>query len=210
MIRVDRLISARYEGGPSILLRGALWPPSPGLSSLTVVAHVSSRRRDSNWIFRKLKISSMLPIAEPDRERFAKTVAGYLEQGRLHRRYQRLRLAVEPKFLGMVREHLSEQTRQLISEEINEDLSTLIVSVGHRFESSTARPVEDGMHAGSTTIAALAAVVLSGLVYVNCPQIRSLCAEGMALGLVSALGLRSRSLVRRKVPTQDRPSRAAC
>jgi hypothetical protein len=68
----------------------------------------------------------MLPIAEPDRERFAKTVAGYLEQGRLHRRYQRLRLAVEPKFLGMVREHLSEQTRQLISEEINEDLSTLI------------------------------------------------------------------------------------
>ncbi|MGF7000424.1 hypothetical protein P3T25_008816 [Paraburkholderia sp. GAS32] len=39
------------------------------------------------------------------------------------------------------------------------------------------------MQAGSTTIAALAAVVLSGLVYVNCPQIRSLCAEGMALDL---------------------------
>ncbi|RKT10674.1 hypothetical protein B0G69_8118 [Paraburkholderia sp. RAU2J] len=39
------------------------------------------------------------------------------------------------------------------------------------------------MKAGSTTIAALAAVVLSGLVYVNCPQIRSLCAEGMTLDL---------------------------
>jgi protein required for attachment to host cells len=63
--------------------------------------------------------------SQKDRERFAKTVADYLEQGRLHQRYQRLRLAVEPKFLGMVREHLSEQTRQLIFEEINEDLSTL-------------------------------------------------------------------------------------
>ncbi|REE19319.1 hypothetical protein B0G71_2403 [Paraburkholderia sp. BL27I4N3] len=39
------------------------------------------------------------------------------------------------------------------------------------------------MKAGSTTIAALAAVVLSGLVYVNCPQIRSLCAEGKTLDL---------------------------
>ncbi|VVD31120.1 conserved protein of unknown function (plasmid) [Paraburkholderia dioscoreae] len=40
------------------------------------------------------------------------------------------------------------------------------------------------MQAGSTTIAALAAVVLTGLVYVNCPQIRSLCAEGKALDIV--------------------------
>jgi len=66
----------------------------------------------------------MLPIAEPERARRT-AVADYLEQGRLHQRYQRLRLAVEPKFLGMVREHLSEQTRLLIFEEINEDLSTL-------------------------------------------------------------------------------------
>lgn len=39
------------------------------------------------------------------------------------------------------------------------------------------------MKAGGNTIAALAAVVLSGLVYVNCPQIRSLCAEGKTLDL---------------------------
>jgi len=44
------------------------------------------------------------------------------------------------------------------------------------------------MQAGSTTIAALAAVVLSGLVCVNCPQIRLLCAEGMALGLAVCAG----------------------
>jgi hypothetical protein len=37
--------------------------------------------------------------------------------------------------------------------------------------------------AGNTTIAALAALVISGLVYVNCPQIRSLCAEGKILDL---------------------------
>jgi len=64
-------------------------------------------------------------LSEKDREKFAKTVADYIEQGRLHQRYQRLRLAAEPKFLGMLRARLSEETRQMVFEEINEDLSAL-------------------------------------------------------------------------------------
>lgn len=64
-------------------------------------------------------------LSEKDREKFAKTVADYVEQGRLHQRYKRLRLAVEPKFLGMLREHLSVETRQMIFDEISEDLSAL-------------------------------------------------------------------------------------
>jgi protein required for attachment to host cells len=64
-------------------------------------------------------------LSEKDREKFAKTVADYVEQGRLHQRYERLRLAVEPKFLGMLRERLSKETRQMIFDEINEDLSAL-------------------------------------------------------------------------------------
>ena len=64
-------------------------------------------------------------LSEKDREKFAKTVADRVEQGRLHHRYQRLRFAVEPKFLGMLRERLSEETRQMIFEEIKEDLSAL-------------------------------------------------------------------------------------
>ncbi|SAL62582.1 Protein required for attachment to host cells [Caballeronia arvi] len=62
-------------------------------------------------------------LSEKEREKFAKTVADRVEQGRLHHQYQRLRFAVEPKFLGLLRERLSEQTRQMIFEEINEDLS---------------------------------------------------------------------------------------
>lgn len=64
-------------------------------------------------------------LSEKEREKFAKTVADRVEQGRLHHRYQRLRFAAEPKFLGMLRQRLSEQTRQMIFEEINEDLSAL-------------------------------------------------------------------------------------
>jgi protein required for attachment to host cells len=64
-------------------------------------------------------------LSEKDRQKFAKTVADRVEQGRLHHRYQRLRFAVEPKFLGLLRERLSEQTREMIFEEINEDLSAL-------------------------------------------------------------------------------------
>ncbi|CAG9253473.1 host attachment protein [Paraburkholderia caribensis] len=64
-------------------------------------------------------------LSEKDREKFAKTVADHIEQGRLHQRYQRLRFAIEPKFLGMLHARLSEETRHLIFEEINEDLSAL-------------------------------------------------------------------------------------
>ncbi|WP_345815206.1 host attachment protein [Paraburkholderia sp. PREW-6R] len=64
-------------------------------------------------------------LTDKDREKFAKTVADYIEKGRVHQRYQRLRFAVEPKFLGMLRARLSEETRQMIFEEINEDLSAL-------------------------------------------------------------------------------------
>ena len=70
-------------------------------------------------------VPSGLALSEKDREKFAKTVANYVEQGRLQHRYQRLRFAVEPKFLGMLRERLSEETRQMIFEQIDEDLSAL-------------------------------------------------------------------------------------
>ena len=64
-------------------------------------------------------------LSEKEREKFAKTVADHVEQGRLHHRYQRLRFAAEPKFLGMLRKRLSDETRQMIFEDINEDLSAL-------------------------------------------------------------------------------------
>ena len=64
-------------------------------------------------------------LSQKDREKFAKTVADRIEQGRLHERYQRLRFATEANFLGMLRERLSEETSQMIFEEINEDLLTL-------------------------------------------------------------------------------------
>jgi protein required for attachment to host cells len=64
-------------------------------------------------------------LTEKDREKFAKRVSHHLEQGRLHQLYARLRLAIEPKFMGMVKANLSEETRRLIFEQICEDVSTL-------------------------------------------------------------------------------------
>ncbi|WP_259461503.1 host attachment protein [Paraburkholderia fungorum] len=66
-------------------------------------------------------------LTEKDREKFAKRVSDYLEEGRLHQLYSRLRLAIEPKFLGMVKANLHEETRRLIFEQVSEDLSTLNV-----------------------------------------------------------------------------------
>lgn len=64
-------------------------------------------------------------LTEKDREKFARKVGEFVEKGRLHQRYNRLRLAIEPKFLGMVRADLSEDTRRLIFEQISEDLLPL-------------------------------------------------------------------------------------
>jgi protein required for attachment to host cells len=63
--------------------------------------------------------------ADKDREKFARTVAEYLEQSRQHQRFDRLRLAVDPKFLGLLRDHLSSETRKLVYEEINNDVSNM-------------------------------------------------------------------------------------
>ncbi|WP_258194702.1 host attachment protein [Paraburkholderia sp. BL18I3N2] len=64
-------------------------------------------------------------LTEKDREKFAKRVATYLDEGRLHQLYNRLRLAMESKFLGMVRSNLSEEARRMIFEQISEDLLSL-------------------------------------------------------------------------------------
>jgi protein required for attachment to host cells len=64
-------------------------------------------------------------LSEKEREKFARTVANYLDHGRLHNRFDRLRLAVEPRFLGLLREHLSGETRKLVFEEVNNDISKL-------------------------------------------------------------------------------------
>ncbi|SAK59471.1 Protein required for attachment to host cells [Caballeronia calidae] len=63
--------------------------------------------------------------ADKEREKFARTVAEFLERSRLHQRFDRLRLAVEPKFLGLLRDHLSSETRKLVYEEVSNDVSNM-------------------------------------------------------------------------------------
>lgn len=63
--------------------------------------------------------------ADKEREQFARTVAEFLERSRLHQRFNRLRLAVEPKFLGLLRDHLSSETRKLVYEEVSNDVSNM-------------------------------------------------------------------------------------
>lgn len=59
------------------------------------------------------------------RDQFARMLVDYLDQGRLQQRFQRLRLAIEPRFLGLVRRHMTEETRKLVFDEISGDLSKL-------------------------------------------------------------------------------------
>jgi len=67
---------------------------------------------------------------DKDRETFAKALAMFLEQSRLHHRFNRLRLAVEPRFLSVLLEHLSSETRKLVYESPGNDTRSLQRHVG--------------------------------------------------------------------------------
>jgi protein required for attachment to host cells len=60
--------------------------------------------------------------ADNERETFARTVAEFLERSRQQQRFDRLRLAVEPRFLGLLREHLTSDTRKLVYENAGDDV----------------------------------------------------------------------------------------
>lgn len=58
-------------------------------------------------------------------EVFARQLAGLLDDGRLKRRYGRLVLVAEPRFLGMLRAALSRATDELVIATVNKNLGYL-------------------------------------------------------------------------------------
>lgn len=60
---------------------------------------------------------------EQERISFAKVVAEYLLKGHNEKRFQKLTLIAEPKFLGYLRTALAPQLRSLVSQEINKDFT---------------------------------------------------------------------------------------
>lgn len=62
---------------------------------------------------------------EHETEWFAKSVSEYLDKARAERRYDRLYLVAAPKFLGLLRDNLTRETRNTVSEELNKEISWL-------------------------------------------------------------------------------------
>ena len=60
---------------------------------------------------------------DKEMDRFAKELAERLETARAQNRYGRLCLIAPPKFLGLLRRHLSSEAHKLIEREIHKDLS---------------------------------------------------------------------------------------
>jgi protein required for attachment to host cells len=53
--------------------------------------------------------------------RFAEQLAGVLAQGVVERRYDRLVLVAPPRFLGILRQHLTAETKACLAAEVNKD-----------------------------------------------------------------------------------------
>jgi protein required for attachment to host cells len=58
-------------------------------------------------------------------EWFAKSVCEYLDKARAERRYDRLYIVAAPKFLGLLRENLTKEARNMVSEELSKEVSWL-------------------------------------------------------------------------------------
>ncbi|WP_019140112.1 host attachment protein [Noviherbaspirillum massiliense] len=61
-------------------------------------------------------------------EIFSKEVSQFLDKARMEHRYDRLRVIAYPKFLGMLRKHLSKEVGELVEDEIPRDISWLDAS----------------------------------------------------------------------------------
>ena len=62
--------------------------------------------------------------AEHESARFAKSVAGRLERARQRRRFDRLVVVADPRFLGHLRQGLSQATRSCVSAQVQKNLCT--------------------------------------------------------------------------------------
>lgn len=62
--------------------------------------------------------------AEHQSARFARSVAGRLERARQRRRFDRLVVVAEPRFLGHLRQGLSEATRSCVTTQVKKNLCT--------------------------------------------------------------------------------------
>jgi len=70
-------------------------------------------------------MSSRTEPMDKEHDAFARSLGLYLDQARMEHRFDKLRLAAAPRFLGRLRGHLCKEVRDMVFEEINEDLCRL-------------------------------------------------------------------------------------
>ncbi|MEX4002139.1 host attachment protein [Paraburkholderia sp. EG285A] len=96
------------------------------LSSLQQVDDFYNENHSATTLTEKQAIAfSESERKEKERDKFASTIAAYVEEGRLHESFARLKIIAEPKFLGMLLSYLSEQTKKLVFEKVSKDYSSL-------------------------------------------------------------------------------------
>jgi protein required for attachment to host cells len=74
----------------------------------------------------------VLPVRQED-NRFARTIVGYLDQGRNERRYDSLYLIAAPAFLGLIRGNLNHEAQRMVEEELPENIAGYDVRRIERF-----------------------------------------------------------------------------
>ena len=105
---------------------------SKGLEVISTFDHPESRKKSSDLVSdRSGHMQSVgnghgarQPASDPkqhEHELFAREIAHHIEQGRTSNQYQRLIIAAEPHFHGLLNNLFSSQVRSLISENLEKD-----------------------------------------------------------------------------------------
>ena len=106
--------------------RARIFSSEDGSSALQQVYDVSNEHHSATTLTEKQAASySESERKEKERDKFAFQVAKYLDDARLHGHFGKIRLIAETKFLGMVLDYLSEQTKKYVFDKIDKDYSSL-------------------------------------------------------------------------------------
>lgn len=100
--------------------------PEGRLKNQDIDADRPGRTFDSHGQERHALEREQMP-AEHLAVQFARQLAGMLDEGRVHRQYDRLVLVAEPRFLGWLRDALSPETAQRLVASLDKDLGEVDV-----------------------------------------------------------------------------------
>ena len=118
-----RILGANKRSGSDLAELEARYHPESRMKNGEIYADKPGRMQSMQGKFRTA--AGQAPAHELEAERFARSLAEYLDKSHHQKKFDRLVLVASPNFLGNLRNEADGQLQKAVANEINKDLSHL-------------------------------------------------------------------------------------